>query len=237
MKRKKHIKGILFDKDGTLLDFEKTWRPVWDQTEALLCNALQIGEQEIRDVREALGILEEGFTSESIYVSGTLLEDAQIIAKITQKEVDTVLEILNKSYKRCIEDQKLSIVTMGNLKILMTYLKERGYQLGIVTADSRLSTEYFIKEVGLESLIDFIGSDDGYYRMKPHPHMLESFCTKMGMQPCEVAVVGDTLKDMQFGKYNQAGESIYVESRYSNEEAIQLADHVIAHIEDLITYF
>ena len=236
MERKKHIKGILFDKDGTLLDFEKTWRPVWDQTEALLCNALQIGEQEIRDVREALGILEEGFTSESIYVSGTLLEDAQIIAKISQKEVDTVLEILNKSYKRCIEDQKLSIVTMGNLKILMTYLKERGYQLGIVTADSRLSTEYFIKEVGLESLIDFIGSD-GYYRMKPHPHMLESFCTKMGMHPCEVAVVGDTLKDMQFGKYNQAGESIYVESRYSNEEAIQLADHVIAHIEDLITYF
>lgn len=237
MNRDQCIKGILFDKDGTLLDFEKTWRPVWDQTELLLSNELKINELEIRHIREALGILEEGFTSGSVYVTGTLLEYAQIIAKISAKEEDRVLKVLHKSYLMCIEENKLDIVTLGDIKSVMIYLKQKGYQLGIVTSDSRLSTEYFINKIGLAQLIDFIATDDGVYQMKPHPHMLESFCTQTGLLAEEVAVVGDSLKDIQFGKYNQAGKSIYIESSYSNEEARQLADCVITGIEDLMRYF
>lgn len=62
MEKGKHIKGILFDKDGTLLDFEQTWRPVWNKTEEQLGIILQISEREMREIRERLGILEDGFT-------------------------------------------------------------------------------------------------------------------------------------------------------------------------------
>ena len=56
MEKGKHIKGILFDKDGTLLDFEQTWRPVWNKTEEQLGIILQISEREMREIRERLGI-------------------------------------------------------------------------------------------------------------------------------------------------------------------------------------
>ena len=237
MEKGKHIKGILFDKDGTLLDFEQTWRPVWNKTEEQLGIILQISEREMREIRERLGILEDGFTSDSIYVAGTLLDYAQIISKVSQKELSTVLEVLNAIYKDFVESKKLHIVPIGNPKEIMTYLKQKGYKLGIVTADNLLNTEYFVKETGLEALIDFIASDDGYYQMKPHPHMLEAFCMKMGLERQEVAVVGDTLKDMKFGKHNQMGQSIYVTSSYPNAEAMELADHVIKHIGDLIELF
>ena len=192
MEKGKHIKGILFDKDGTLLDFEETWRPVWNMTEEQLGIILQISEKEMREIRERLGILEDGFTSDSIYVAGTLLDYAQIISKVSQKELSTVLEVLNAVYKDFVESKRLHIVPIGNPKEIMTYLKQKGYKLGIVTADNLLNTEYFVKETGLESLIDFIASDDGYYQMKPHPHMLEAFCMQMGLERHEVAVVGDT---------------------------------------------
>lgn len=237
MEKGKHIKGILFDKDGTLLDFEETWRPVWNMTEEQLGIILQISEKEMREIRERLGILEDGFTSDSIYVAGTLLDYAQIISKVSQKELSTVLEVLNAVYKDFVESKRLHIVPIGNLKEIMTYLKQKGYKLGIVTADNLLNTEYFVKETGLESLIDFIASDDGYYQMKPHPHMLEAFCMQMGLERHEVAVVGDTLKDMKFGKHNQMGQSIYVTSSYPNAEAMKLADHVIKHVGDLIDLF
>lgn len=160
----KHIKGILFDKDGTLLDFEQTWRPVWNKTEEQLGIILQISEREMREIRERLGILEDGFTSDSIYVAGTLLDYAQIISKVSQKELSTVLEVLNAVYKDFVESKKLHIVPIGNPKEVMTYLKQKGYKLGIVTADNLLNTEYFVKETGLEALIDFIASDDGHYQ-------------------------------------------------------------------------
>ena len=237
MNKIKQIKGILFDKDGTLLDFEATWRPVWNMTEEQLGSILQIGEKEMRVIRERLGILEDGFTSDSIYVAGTLLDYAQIISEVTKKQLSTVVDVLNTVYKDFVESKKLHIVPIGNPKEMMTYLKQKGYKLGIVTADNVLNTEYFIKETGIEALMDFIAADDGHYQMKPHPHMLEAFCEQMGLEKQEVAVVGDTLKDMKFGKNNQMGLSIYVTSSYPNTEAIQLADYAIDHVGYLIDIF
>lgn len=228
------IKAILFDKDGTLLDFNRTWRPLLEHINedvlAQLCTP-----EEIRHFNDILGIQEDGFHEDSVFLKdgleaivSTFLQKADLDKSRKQLILSAIKEDMNQGGLGYIKP-----VAFTGLKNLMTNLKEKELILGVVSSDLQVLTEKQLQEVGIREYFDFVGADDGKRKLKPDPEILQEFCKDFHVESHEVAMVGDTIVDMLFAKNNHMGRGVYVNSSYPNGEAKELADIVLDNIIEL----
>jgi phosphoglycolate phosphatase len=237
------IKGILFDKDGTLIDFNSIWIPVIKELVNEVCCELKCNEDENikKKLYNSIGVINGKVDSKGVYASKTasdlancfisVFEDNNI--KIAEKEIFKQSIISKLNY--LASDENREINSIGNIEELFKKLKEVGIYIGISTADTKESTENSLKKLGVYKYFDFIGADDGYFKSKPEPHLFNEFCRINKLQSNEVAVIGDTIIDMNFGKNSNAGLVIGVLSGVSEKEELkELADEIITSVESLI---
>jgi len=193
------IKGILFDKDGTLIEFEDTWHKIFKEIFRTLQEQYGLSKAKTDQIKEISGFLEDSFKKESLIQYATVdeitsqWEDVIADSFFTQQRLKQIMEEHSK-------DSAVEIAPMpGAIKTVKSLYNE-GYILGLATADSKESTLDNLKRLGIKDCFHFIGSDDGFYRGKPDPHMGESFCEAHGMVPEEVLYVGDSVTDMVFAE-------------------------------------
>jgi phosphoglycolate phosphatase len=225
------IKGILFDKDGTLLDFFATWIPVvrWAAEAAaegdpalaerlLLAGGYDLARDEVRPG--------------SLLAAGNTLEIAACWAEFLPGRS---VAALAAATDRIFEDGgSLHATAVTPLAPLFAGLKARGLKLGVATSDGRRAAEATLKGFGVLELLDFIAGYDSGHGIKPDPGMVLGFCDQVGLVPGEVAVVGDNLHDLEMGRRAEAGLLIGVLSGTSGRrELTPAADHLLASVADL----
>jgi phosphoglycolate phosphatase len=238
-----NIKGILFDKDGTLLDFNAMWLPVADELiYETLRDLVPYSEPVIKEsLYRSIGINQGRIDSQGVYAHGTAGDIADQFIKVFEAyEIDigdtSVLKknIINK-YNSIAKDDKREVVPTTDLPALFDYLKRQGIFIGLSTADTEESTANCLKRLGVYEYFDFIGSDNGRFRRKPHPDLIIEFCRVCGLEPYEVAVVGDTVLDIAFARNGKVGCAIGVLSGVGLEQELRsTADLVLPSIEYLM---
>ena len=120
-------------------------------------------------------------------------------------------------------------------RVLQT-LKDKGFVLGVVTADDFAPTELFLKQYRLESFFDCIVAADTFPAQKPDKQIVEAFCEKFSLDSSEVAVVGDTPTDLHLAKNSGACYAIGVLSGTGDRQTLApLADVVLDSVGDLIS--
>ncbi|MEK5036948.1 HAD family hydrolase [Sporosarcina sp. FSL K6-3457] len=193
------IKGILFDKDGTLIEFNSLWI---DSTYEFLKNITQIHNQESKLEELAFKIGLEGQTvrEDSALAGKTSADLADIISNVLMVDFDGILKELNHFYYQKIKENPEKIKPVCNLSALFTQLKSNGLKIGIVTADNYDVTKYILEVLQLLEYVDFIATADLYER-KPHVEALQVFCHQQNLELDEVIHIGDTSIDMEFSKH------------------------------------
>lgn len=202
------IKGILFDKDGTLIDFS-LWRNAGIKVIKKIMNEYGLNDEKLfRDLQNAVGITENGvdpFGALAYRSHEDMAGELHFILK-KYREIDLakfqshVSELLKKEVLR--DDVEFEEIT--DLRALFEHLKSNGIKIGLATADSRQSAMYMINKLKLNDYFDFIGSYDGVMKPKPHNDMCVRFCRMHGLTPDQVAIVGDSYNDMVFAKNSGA---------------------------------
>ena len=140
-------------------------------------------------------------------------------------------------FEKIATDSQMQFQTFTDLPELFQQLRKRQIRIGIATTDTIASTRHCLRKLQIEDLIDYVGADDGVARPKPDPDMFETFCKAYGLEPEEVAVVGDTYNDMRFAK-NCKGKAVGVLSGVSRKEDFQdLADVVLPSVADIFLLF
>ncbi|WP_314587463.1 HAD family hydrolase [Paenibacillus terrigena] len=239
----KQIKGILFDKDGTLMDFYSSWVLVATQLVDRLFENLEITYcPELKnDLLFSIGLHENEVDPRGFLASGTTQDIYGAFVKVLMN-VDVSQEKLNGLEDWMTEELfSLTKANRDNLKPtadlpgLLVQLRRHGLKIGIATADDRDSTKFFLDKIGIQSYFDFIGTSD-YFEKKPNPSMIQAFCEIANISAEEVAVAGDTIVDLQFAKNGSAGLAIGVLSGVSGTSELSgLADLIIDSVGDIVT--
>ncbi|WP_342506617.1 HAD family hydrolase [Sporosarcina sp. FSL K6-2383] len=193
------IKGILFDKDGTLIEFNSLWI---DSTYEFLKNITEIYNQESKLEELAFKVGLEGKTvrEDSALAGKTSADLARIISNTLAVDFDWILKELNDFYYRKIKENPEKIKPVCDLTELFAQLKSSGLKIGIVTADNYDVTQYILEVLQLLEYVDFIATADLYER-KPNVEALQVFCNQYDIELDEVIHVGDTSIDMEFSKH------------------------------------
>lgn len=224
------ISGILFDKDGTLLDYAKSWLPVNRAIGALAAQ----GDQALADhlLRRCGMDPVTGFVApDSLLAAGTASEIAKGMIDHGAKFGH---ESLTVEFDRLFAEGADHAVPVTDLSVYFQQLKARGFKLGIASSDNEKSIRSTVERFGFLHLVDFIAGYDSGYGSKPNPGMIYGFCDAVGLKPGQIAMVGDNNHDMLMGKNARAGLTVGVLTGTGSRESLaEAADHVLDDITQL----
>lgn len=190
------IRAILFDKDGTLLQFTEGWV---DSIVGFLENKI-LDDNKKREVFREIGIREDGGVEEnSILSSETAMDLAIIFSKYLDEDLDEIYRGLDDHLLRYLKENNKFIRETCDLRKIFEALRDRKILIGIFTSDNYRQAKYSMEYLGLDSFIDFYAAAD-IYKKKPNKESLEVFKKKYSLEDQEIIIVGDSRVDMVFGE-------------------------------------
>lgn len=228
---------IIFDKDGTLIDFQRMWG------EWIVELAGRLEPAAGADIAAAL-YKTMGYEPAQKRIAPKGLLAVASMAVIYRK-TRQLLEAEGFARERAeqilagawfVPDGVSTALPLTDLTHLFTELRRRGFKIAIATSDDRAPTAHMVQEMGLSSLVDAIaGADDGLPG-KPAPDKVLHLCRLLDIPPQETIVVGDTPADMQMGRAAGAGRLIGVLSGVSEAGDLSpFADQSIPSIAALLS--
>lgn len=229
------IRAILFDKDGTLVDFDRTW---FSFSYDMAKRAARGNEELARQLLDAGGYdwVEKKFRANSVIAAGTVAE----MVSLWHPEVDAAAHaVLVQAYNQeSAESGARSAVAIEGLRETLEALRESGFILGIATNDSEAGAHATAKALGIDHFFDLVIGYDTAARPKPHADPLLHFAKVLDLAPHEIAMVGDNLHDLETAHAAGAGLAIGVLSGNSSRAILEpLSDIVLESIAGLPALF
>jgi phosphoglycolate phosphatase len=225
------IRGVLFDKDGTILDYWATWVPInrraalWAAggSETLAAELLRLGGHDPLTDRVAPG---------TPLAAGDFLDIAQAFA--AHPDVGAAGELAADIERIFCEGGAAHSVLIDGAREALVELKRRGLRLGLATNDSEGGLEASLLQHHVLDLFDFRAGCDSGYGAKPGPGMVRAFCRDVGCGAGEVAVVGDAVHDLAMGRAAGAGLTVGVLSGTSARADLEAhADLILGDVTEL----
>jgi phosphoglycolate phosphatase len=225
---------VLFDKDGTLVDFHETWGPT---THAVI-HALAAGDPELmRAQAEVLHFSLDArrFLPTSPLIAGSSAHYGRMWGEALGRTdfADLRLEIDRLT---AIESLK-ALTPIGAPAIALGALKAMGLRLGVATNDSEAGARRQIAALGLDEAIEFIVGYDSGHGGKPEPGMVLAFARHLGVAPSRIAMVGDSLHDLDAARAAGALAVAVLSGPATRAVLEPRADHVVDDIEALPALF
>lgn len=232
------IKAIIFDKDGTLMDFDSFWVTVSRYAIADIFNKTGCTNGEIEQVLESLDV--KGGVAD---INGILAQDpfpvmGRAINRCLEKygvilSDEEATKLTVEAYHKNIDNGIVS-PACKDLAEVMKRLKSIGVILAVATTDDPYDTELCLKKLGVFEYFDEIYTDDGKLPPKPDPYCIDALCKKYGFDKNEVVMVGDTLNDVRFAD-NGGIDVIGVAKNKTNQKI--LSENITNVMDDVSQIF
>ncbi|MEC0089467.1 HAD family hydrolase [Paenibacillus macquariensis] len=243
------VSAILFDKDGTLLEFVSLWGSWSEYFLATYIKSLEerglmmLGTQlssllgtvhnvhgSITDYDRngplAMGTMEDlcAILSWQGYQLGLSWAESMELVHNCRHVADAVLE------------QNRPVLPLSGLQYFLDDCVKHGIKLAVVTADETAAAEKHLSWMGLRHYFTAVIGTDLVSRGKPFPDMAHLACKALSVDPSQVVVIGDTNGDMRMAKAAGAGVAIGITGTSNNTEIYRIfpdADIIVQSYEQL----
>ncbi|TPM28151.1 HAD family hydrolase [Mesorhizobium sp. B2-3-4] len=225
------IKGILFDKDGTLVDFNATWLGVAD---FMAMDASDGDRWKADRLLAAAGFdfANRRFKPDSIFASGTNLDVVELWFPRLSNE-DQMLAVARFNEITSVKGSAMAVALPGIVDTL-ALLHKRSYRLGVATNDSTSGAEKTLVTLGVAQLFVAAYGYDAVANPKPAPDTIQAFCDLTGLKPAEIAMVGDNRHDLEMARAGGCGLAVGVLSGTGTRESLaEIADVILDSVADL----
>jgi phosphoglycolate phosphatase len=228
------IKGILFDKDGTLVDFNATWFAIG---EMMALEAAGGDKAQAKRLLAAAGYdFDAGnFRPDCVFAAGT---NADIVALWYAHADKSVRDAMVARFDTVTAEAGAArAVPLPGSREAVARLHGGGYRLGVATNDSTSGAEKTLLTLGIAQMFDAAYGYDAVANPKPAPDTIIAFSDLTGLRPSEIAMVGDNRHDLEMARAAGAGLAVAVLSGTGTRETLApLADVVLRSVVDLEDY-
>ena len=229
------IKLVVFDKDGTLIDFQAMWGG-WVHRFA-------------DDLARSTGLEVSGVLFDLLGVDRTTglvhshgLLAATPMARIREVVVESValLGLGDAAAEAAVTaawhapDPVELAHPLTDLPVLFDALEARGITITIATSDDREPTERTLAALGVADRVAAIVCADDGLLVKPAPAGVLHLCAVARIPPDRTAVVGDSPVDLAMGHAARVRRVIGVLTGVGDRASLASADVVLESVADLI---
>lgn len=227
---------VIFDKDGTLIDFHHMWAE-WVTT---LARRLEqtAGIDLAAPLYRAMGydaaaarVLPTGpLAAHSMAALRRMTVEVVRGAALTEADAERVV-----AQAWYVPDPVALARPIGNLPRLFSTLAALKIKIAVATSDDRAPTEATLAHLGILPFVDALIAADDPVPHKPAPDMILYLARTLNVPLHKTVMIGDAIADMQMGRAAGAGLVVGVSSGVSSAELLKpSADVVIASLDELI---
>lgn len=230
------IRGILFDKDDTLVRLEDFWRePI------RVSAAFAVREALGREDEEVARLLEQA----AGFKNGVLIPESPVVAGTNQDILNAWNRILSSMGCSLVEPEQVNrfleqscrdlgqVVPTEPLAPLLDELISQGIKLAVATSDNFEPSLHCLKSLEISQYFCGIYSADRVPRPKPWPDIALAFCRDWDLNPEDVAMVGDSENDMRFAE-NSGVVGIFYCPEKNSTPLPHGAKYSISHFSQLL---
>ena len=232
---------VIFDKDGTLIDFEYYWGE----------RTRRCGERLIERVGGDDTLRTALFSSLGFNPATGQTAGNGPLATATMTKIDTVATVVlyqhgfgwddaeahvRAAFASCMGATPTAdlVRTLSDVPDLFRRLNQAGVKIAIVTSDDHAMAFETLALLGVSDLVSAVIGGDDDIPMKPEPNAFLHVCEQLGVSPARAVMVGDTVADLMMAGRAGAGVRLAVLSGVgSRDELVPHTDLIAASINDI----
>lgn len=234
---------VIFDKDGTLIDFELLWAAKTEAAVAALVHAVAGGPLLVSELYRSLGYdpVLRRFDSHSPVLTAPMPTLHTIAAVMLYRQgwgwLDAELQAA-AHFGQAMDGlfDRAMIRPTADLSRLFGGLRQAGVRLAVITSDDHAPTATTLEWLGVAHYVEFLAAADDPYPHKPAPDAVWAACAALRADPAHTAFVGDSTTDMLMAQ--RAGVGLRVAVRTGLMDDATLAPHadlVLASVGEITT--
>jgi len=172
-----HIKLVIFDLDGTLVDAYPAIISSFNYT----MQRLNYSAQDASIIRRTVGWGDENL----------------LRPFIKKKEVPYALSIYRRHHKLALLRESRLFPKVDRV---LAYLKKKGYILAVASNRPSRFSWILIRHLKLKKYFNYVLCADKLKHIKPHPEIINKIMQRFTLEPEETIYVGDMAIDAQAGR-------------------------------------
>jgi phosphoglycolate phosphatase len=188
-------RGIVFDKDGTLVELHARWVPFFRGFAGDVAAHWGSGilEEELLAVLgvDAARLVPDG---PAAVETGRQVRDRLVHELVARGgEPAAARSLVERAYGRARHGP---IVPLGDVVAAFEAFSARGVSIGVATSDDRTTTIGELEVLGVTAHVSALRCGDDAGPAKPDPDVLLSICAQWSLPPSAVVFVGDSRQDL-----------------------------------------
>lgn len=232
------VEAIIFDKDGTLIDFDAFWVDVSIKAINQILKKFDREDIPTEKFLTAIGVKNGISDIDGLLCKGTYEQIAVAMNEVLKAfgcdiSQENIIQTVIDAYNQNADSGEVK-PTCENIKEVLGTLKEKGIKLAVVTTDNPLVTHSCLEKLEIDKLFDKIYTDDGKYPVKPDPYCAIDFSKSTGIDKEKIIMVGDTMTDVRFARNAEIGMICVGSTEQNRQRFIGYADKVIPDISHII---
>ncbi|HSO29497.1 MAG TPA: HAD family hydrolase [Candidatus Sulfomarinibacteraceae bacterium] len=231
------IELAVFDKDGTLIEFDWMWGG-WVRALADRMAEAHEGARLDDLLHDVLGVdVESGRVLPHGPLAATpmrrlrsLLVDTLAATGLAPREAERIVAAAWHA-----PDPVALARPITDLRVLFGGLRAAGIRIAVATSDDREPTERTLAHLGIDGLVEAVACADDGRPVKPNPDAVHWICGLLGVPEARAAVIGDSPADLAMGRAAGAGLTIGVLTGVGDHASLgALADVIVESVADLL---
>lgn len=230
---------VIFDKDGTLIDFHQMWGRWALHFAARVSDAINHDVTTILPTAFGYDVAAKRIDPHGALAIATTATMQRIAVQtiVPFCPSDSVAEtIVHVAWQP--PDPTREALPLADLPQLFAEIIARGAHIAIATADDRAPTIATMQHLGVHTLVQaYACADDAGVAPKPAPDKIFAVCGALGVAPHSAIMIGDTPADLQMGRNAGVLAQIGVTSGLSTaQELAPFASWVMPSVAEVLQY-